>query len=454
MPRPALALLVVALPALAGHVPPADDLVRSVEVVTVRKGRDGGTTWFHPRGCTLPDGTVVWTLQDITGSDVFGPVHWTASRDDGKTWTDPQPVPGLGRKKLPGGVEAGVCDVVPEYHPTTGTVLAIGHTVNHKGGRFYKDQPPRHPVFAVRAKDGTWSDARKLEWDDPRGAYIYTCGCAQRATLPDGDVLVPVSFGPTPNAARSVSTLLCGFDGRTLTVKKVGTELKGKVGRGLLEPSIAAFGGRFYLTIRAEDGKGYVSPSDDGLAWGEPKAWAWDDGTPVAMSTTQQRWLPHSDGLYLVYTRRDDSNVNVARWRAPLFLARVDPATMRLVRATERVAVPLVGDGVREPAKVAHLGNFHTQAVTADESWVTVGEVIPTTWRGDLLLARVRWAKPNAFAPRPRRPGPSAVPSEPSRRDRNSTDRRGLPAWAPRWDEGARRRSVSCSVIGDGCGQI
>ena len=401
MPRPALALLVVALPALAGHVPPADDLVRSVEVVTVRKGRDGGTTWFHPRGCTLPDGTVVWTLQDITGSDVFGPVHWTASRDDGKTWTDPQPVPGLGRKKLPGGVEAGVCDVVPEYHPTTGTVLAIGHTVNYKGGRFYKEQPPRHPVYAVRAKDGTWSDARKFEWDDPRGAYIYTCGCAQRATLPGGDVLVPVSFGPTPNAARSVSTLLCGFDGRALTVKRVGTELKGKVGRGFLEPSVAAFGGRFYLTIRAEDGKGYVSSSDDGLAWSEPKAWAWDDGTPVAMSTTQQRWLPHSAGLYLVYTRRDESNVNVARWRAPLFLARMDPATLRLVRATERVVVPLVGDGVKESAKVAHLGNFHTQAVTADESWVTVGEVIPATWRGDLLLARVRWAKPNAFAPRP-----------------------------------------------------
>jgi hypothetical protein len=42
MPRPALALLIVARPALAGHVPPAGDLVRSVEVVTVRRGRDGG----------------------------------------------------------------------------------------------------------------------------------------------------------------------------------------------------------------------------------------------------------------------------------------------------------------------------------------------------------------------------------------------------------------------------
>jgi hypothetical protein len=394
------AVLLVALPAVAADPPPAD-LVRSVRVETVRKGRDGGTTWFHPRGCTLPDGTVLWTLQDITGSDHFGPVMWTASKDGGKTWTDPHPVPGLGRVKRSDGVEAGVCDVVPEYHPQTGTVLAAGHSVFYKNNRFFKDQPPRRPVYAVLAKDGTWSDAKTLVWDDPRGAQIYTCGCAQRHTLPDGDVLVPVSFAPTANVPRSVTTLRCGFDGKTLTVKAAGTELKGKAGRGLLEPSVTMFGDRFYLTIRAEDGKGYVSTSPDGLIWAEPKAWAWDDGTPLTMSTTQQRWLPHSAGLYLVYTRKDATNANLFRWRAPLFMAKVDPATLRLVRATERVAVPLVGDGVKEPAKVAHLGNFHTQAVTADESWVTVGEVIPATWRGDLLLARVRWAVPNAYAPRP-----------------------------------------------------
>src|SRR5690242_11073800 len=108
MRRLALGLLAAVLPALATSAPPAaDPLVRAVEVDTVRKGRDGGTTWFHPRGCTLPDGTVLWTLQDITGSDHFGPVHWTTSKDGGKTWTDPQPVAGLGRKKQPDGVEAG-----------------------------------------------------------------------------------------------------------------------------------------------------------------------------------------------------------------------------------------------------------------------------------------------------------------------------------------------------------
>ncbi len=381
----------------AGAAPPGD-IVASVEQMTVKKGRDGGIVWFHPRGCTLPDETVLWTLQDITGSDHFGAVHWMTTRDNGKTWSEPKPVPGFGRKKRPDGTEEGVCDVVPEYHAKTGTVLAMGHTVNYRDNKFFAKQPPRWPVYCVRGKDGNWSGPKKLAWDDPRAAYIYSSGCAQRYTLPDGDVLVPVTFGATMTAPRSVSTLRCGFDGRTLTVKRVGTELKGKVARGFLEPSIAKLGGTFYLTIRAEDGKGYVSTSADGLTWAEPTAWAWDDGSAIAMSTTQQRWLVHSDALYLVYTRKAPENAKVVRWRAPLYLARVDPATRRLVRATERVAVPMVGDGVTNPKAVAHLGNFHTQAVSADESWITVGEVIPATYRGDLLMARVKWAKPNKLA--------------------------------------------------------
>jgi hypothetical protein len=110
------------------------------------------------------------------------------------------------------------------------------------------------------------------------------------------------------------------------------------------------------------------------------------------MSTTQQRWLPHAGGLYLVYTRKANKNVNVFRWRAPLYLARVDTQKLCLIRSTERVVFPLIGDGVSDPRHVARMGNFHTVAATRNESWVTVGECLPyDDWRGDLLLARIRW---------------------------------------------------------------
>ncbi len=390
----------VATASLPSHSAEPVSLIASIEKVTVRRGRDGsGPTWFHPRACMVPGAggaTAFMTLQTIAGSDYFGPVHWMTSRDLGQTWTEPQPVPALGRVKQGAGpVEEGVCDVTPQWHPQTKSVLAFGHNVFYSGPKFSADQPPRWPIYAVW-RDGRWGPRRKLEWADPRGAYIYSNNCGQRIVLPNGDIQMSFTFGATKTQARAVAGVVCGFDGETLTVKQVGEPITNAKGRGLLEPSVTQFQGRFFLTIRAEDNRGYVCVGDDGLKWSPKQAWAWDDGTPLDLSTTQQHWLPHSDGLFLVYTRKDASNVNVPRWRAPLWMAQVDTATLRLRRDTERIVLPLVGDGVNAADEVAYSGNFHPVNVSPDESWVTDGEVIPKRgWQGDLLLARIRWAKPN-----------------------------------------------------------
>lgn len=348
------------------------------------------------------DGRVqaLMTLQSISGSDVFGHVHETISDDLGKTWSEPQPIPGLGRRSLGDGWEEGVCDVVPEYHPPTKTVLAMGHNVYYKNNVLARPQRQRWPVYVVRQGAGAWSAPQRLEWDDPRATAIYTNNCGQRATLADGDVLLAFSFGTPERTHRSVAAVRCSFDGQKLVVRAVGNEMTNTAGRGLLEPSLTQFDGRFYLTIRAEDGRGYVSASDDGLKWRKPQPWSWDDGEPLTMSTTQQHWLPHSDALFLVYTRQAAENAKVFRWRAPLYLAEVDRKTLRLVRATEKVVLPLVGDGVADPENVARMGNFHTVAATPAESWVTVGETLPANqWRGDTLLARIRWSQANRLAP-------------------------------------------------------
>ena len=185
-------------------------------------------------------------------------------------------------------------------------------------------------------------------------------------------------------------------DGERLTIREVGPPLTSTVKRGLLEPSVTRFGETFYITIRAEDGRGYVSVSDDGLNYEPQKAWSWDDGTPLDMSTTQQHWLAHSYGLFLVYTRKDPMNVNVPRWRAPLWMAEVDIKTLRLIKGTERIVLPLVGDGVNDAKKVAFMGNFGVCNASADESWVTDGSWCP--WdasKGQLQLARVKWTIKN-----------------------------------------------------------
>lgn len=382
-------------------------LIRAISKHTLWRNRDGGAvTWFHPRCCMVPrtEGKpfALMTLQEIAGSDYFGPVHWTLSEDMGERWMDPAPIPSLGRRPVDGheGLEEGVCDVVPEYHPQTDTVLAMGHNVFYRGPKFsVGDQLARHPVYTVRKPDSTWSERKVLEWDDPRGAKSYSNGCGQRVTLPDGDVLMSLCFH-AGEGDRKVVGARCRFDGDTLSIRETGPALSLKVSRGLLEPSVTRFGGRLFLTMRAEDDRGYVAVSDDGLDYGEKKAWTWDDGEPLAMSTTQQHWLTHSDALHLVYTRKDASNEKVIRWRSPLWVARVDAERLCLIRETERIVLPLVGDGVAAPDEVALMGNFHVTNASPEQSWVTVGEWKPRRGaRGDTLLARLVWSHPNRPAP-------------------------------------------------------
>lgn len=339
------------------------------------------------------------TLQEIGGSDYFGPVHWSISKDLGKTWSDPTPIAALGRDPIPGrddDLRAAVCDVTPQYHPQTETVIALGHVVFYKGKYFArKEQLSRYPVYVTRDKAGNWSERKILEWDDPRGSGIYTNNCGQRVILPNGDVQMSFTFG-VDSKPRMVSGVHAAFDGENLTLQEVGPPLQNDAGRGLLEPSVTKFKDQFWITIRAEDNRGYVSTSNDGLHWNEKKAWTWEDGTPLDMSTTQQHWVTHSEGLFLVYTRKDDSNANVIRWRSPLWIAQVNPETKCLIKSTEQVVLPLVGDGVNDPNSVALMGNFNITHASPEESWVTVGEWMPRNgYLGDVLLARIKWSKPN-----------------------------------------------------------
>lgn len=375
-------------------------MIQKIEREIIWNGRKTGVTWFHPRASKLPDGSVLMTCQDITGSDNFGQAHWSKTSDNGKTWSEPKPIAAFQRKDIGNGFEEGVCDGVPEYHAPSGKVLLMGHNVFYKDDVLYaaspEGQPGRHSVYCVGDGNGSWGERHELQWDDPRTTETCMCGCAQRYTLDSGDVIVPLYFSPKGRKDRSVTTVRYAFDVEKLAFQEAGRELRLEVNRGLLEPSITKFGDLFYLTIRAEDNHGYIATSTDGLNWTDIKSWTFDDGESLEMSTTQQRWLTHSDGLFLVYTRKTDDNFNVARWRAPLFVAQVDTDKNCLIRSSEQIALPMDGDGMQPGDVVARMGNFHVTNVSPEESWITVGESRPNhNWHGDTLLARIYWDKQN-----------------------------------------------------------
>lgn len=359
-----------------------------------------GEGFFHPRATIIKD-KLLMTMQTINGSDHFGPVQYFFSNDKGKNWTNPGLLCSMGRIPVSNEIEEGVCDVVPDYHSHTETVLAIGHNVYYKEGKLYdsladwkKEDGPvlqRYIVYNVMDKHGRWSGLRKrLEYQEFTDCSMFSCGCSQKVVLTNGNILIPITFGEFDRKDRQVCSLLCSFDGNLLTPLKRGNILENPVKRGLLEPSIVEYQDRFYMTMRAEDERGYLSISNDGLSWQPIKSWQWDNGIPLTTSTTQQHWLKLNKKLYLIYTRKTKENADVTRWRAPVFIAEVDTQKLCLKRDTEQIVLPMRGN-LANPDTIALMGNFHPLALSKTEAIVTVGEMLPQAgWKGDTLIAYIK----------------------------------------------------------------
>jgi len=190
----------------------------------------------------------------------------------------------------------------------------------------------------------------------------------------------------------------CRFDGKTLKYVDHGNELSIDFGRGFAEPSITKFGDWFYLTLR-NDKFAYVTRSKDGLHFEPPKKWTFEDGSDLGSYNTQAHWVTHSDGLFLVYTRRDAKNDHIIRHRAPLFIGQVNPDKMAIIRSSERVLVPERG---------ARLGNFGVVDVNKNETWVIVSEwmqrhgpdyVMPVDNKygsdNSVYVSKILWNRPN-----------------------------------------------------------
>lgn len=375
LPRPSLAAGLLAA-ALAIPAPAADF---EIDLTVARQGFEGTHCWVHARAGAIPAGTgahsgpqplVIMTLQrlQLSGSDVFFALHDLRSADGGKSWSAPVELPGFGRRPLAYGgkadLEITVCDFWPQWHAASGKLLGTGHTVVYENNRVAEVRPRSTAYAAFDPATGAWSGWKALAMPDEPRFENAGAGCTQRVDLENGDILLPIHFKEASAKRYHATVLRCRFDGETLTYAGHGSELTVDSGRGLYESSLARAGGRFFLTMR-NDSHGYVAASDDGQQFGEPRPWTFDDGSDLGNYNTQQHWVTHGDDLYLVYTRRGANNDHVFRHRAPLFIARVDPEKLHVIRATERVLVPEKG---------ARLGNFGVTPIGPDEVWVTAAE--------------------------------------------------------------------------------
>jgi hypothetical protein len=312
----------------------------------------------------------------------------------------------LSRRPFSDGGEINVCDFWPGWHAKSGKLLGTGHTVRYVDNAVNWAHNPRWTAYSVydpRAR--SWTDWQKMAVPEDSPLSSSGAGCTQRVDLPNGDILLPV-YNNLMKEGKSLPeqslVVRCRFDGTTLKYVEHGNTLTYPTGRGFSEPSLAKFGDWYFLTLRNDDFAA-VARSRDGLHFDEPKRWTFDDGADLGSYNTQAHWVVHSEGLFLVYTRKGANNDHVFRHRAPLFMARVDPEKLAVQRASERILVPQRG---------ARLGNFGITIVSPDETWVTVTEWMQT-WGPNFIIpkdnkygadnsiyvAKIRWNRPNKVAP-------------------------------------------------------
>lgn len=361
---------------------------------------EGLYRWSQSRPAVIPGDPdrVIVTTQEIEkrGSHGFRNIFYTETTNGGETWSEPKRIESLDRTRGEDGIERVIGDMCPQWHSATGTLLVtgkcFGFLLNPNDNKAKDDRSQERVAYAVYSPEtDQWSGMKIMEMPDMdhEGKPIIepNAGCHQRVDLPNGEVLLPVRYRKDPKKRVYTSIVArCRYDGETLTYLEHGTEHSISVPRGLYEPSVCEFHGRYFLTMRAEE-NGHVTRSTDGIRYEPTIEWMFDDGETLGSYNTQQHWITRGDRLYLTYTRRGANNDHVFRHRAPIFIAEVDPERLYVIRSTERVLFEETGVGLA--------GGFAPVDVSENETWVISTEMSFPEGRRDennrVLLAKIRW---------------------------------------------------------------
>lgn len=358
--------------------------------------------WSQSRAALIPGNptrVIVTTQQnEKRGAHGYRDVFVTETVDGGRTWNAPKRIDVLARAAGADGKERVMGDICPNWHAKTGVVLATGKTfgfrVGAKATEAQDDRSLERVAYAVYSPEkDEWTGMKEMVMPekDHSGNKILepNAGCNDPVFLPNGEVLLPVRYRADPKTRQYTTVVArCQFDGEALTYVEHGSELTYAGRRGLYEPSVTSFGGRFYLTMRADE-SAFVSVSDDGLNYTEPKEWTYDDGKVLGSYNTQQHWVTHGETLWLIYTRSGAGNDHVFRHRAPIFIAQVDEKKLCVLRATEQVLMPETGVDLG--------GGYAALNVGEDETWVISTEMSFPKGREDednrIRMARIIWKK-------------------------------------------------------------
>lgn len=310
------------------------------------------------------------------GTHAFTDFYWFKSNDSGKTWNGPALIPSLSIHHFGESFSRSFGDVTPQWHQKSGTLLCTG-----KSFFFTRDVELKVDIkdmteiaYAVyNPSKEVWSNQKTINLPQKliNGDVFYcvNAGCTQRWDLSNGDVLLPIRYVKIGTPYMVSTVIKCSFDGDSLRYIAHGSTHFVEEGRGLYEPSMTFYKGMYFLTLRS-DTKGYVTKSIDGLNFEKEKEWLYDNGLPLNNYNTQQHWISNSHGLFLIYTRKGETNNHIFRHRAPLYMAQVDTKKLKIMQSTEKVIMEI-------PENNGDYGNFGVTKITENEFWITVAVMPP-----------------------------------------------------------------------------
>jgi hypothetical protein len=396
--------------------------IKSIENEVILNGRAHNQCWFAPGIAVVPADVCGGTpevhvgVSQLVGTDC-GNRHWTRTKDLGKRWTPP-----MESQNLLGNPLANDFFEKPSvnlfYHRASGKLIGLGAT------NFYRDAGTSvsYKMESIEAahrcpqKNSMVYTEWEFEHDDFRPwkaidlpaelkSFHYVVWPKIDIELEDGSVLCPFYLREREGDAFTAAAVMhADVTDNGLHCRALGNVLRVDTERGLGEPSITRFQDRFLMTIR-HDKRSFVCHGSDGLHYSDPLPWLFEDGEELGNFNTQQHWLVQGDTLYLLYNRRSELNNGVFRCRAPLYIAEVNPDSLRIIRDSERIVFPENG---------ARMGNFNVINVTPEEAWVVCGEWLASSinglrkgdrfcfadgdakfrrvqYLGDLLLARIKF---------------------------------------------------------------
>lgn len=360
-----------------------------VELQVVTEGFDGTQNWLQPR--------VAWTGNEneyslimqpwfFSISDYIGTYHEMHSFDGGETWSNPIVLEDSLGDKFRGDTLIRIADVNIQYHAKSHTILGVGGVCEYVNGLHGAVKETCY--FSYNSASRKYSSYKILEMPSDSLFFYSYPGCSQWVDLPDGDILQPFRMWNEKEGKFYCTVARCSYDGEMMRFKEYGNVMKLDRGRGLYEPSLIQYNGKYFLTLR-NDVNGLVSCSSDGLHYSEPIEWRFDNGELINSENTQQHWVKSPWGLYLVYTssQRPESD-GVFRGRAPLFIAQFDEHSMCLIKDTEKILVPNTG---------AQLGNFGAFDLDKTHSWVITSEATTDETinvgdnNGRVYIAKISW---------------------------------------------------------------